>query len=140
MNSVWVVEQGSYSDYSVCGVFSSEENARLVADAINKNDSDEATVAEWPLDPAVRELRQGMSQWIVWMHRNGTTERCEAWKISSYELGGSVDVWERSKAITTSYAGKPDVLRATVWARNAEHAVKIANEKRTQMIATGEWK
>jgi hypothetical protein len=32
--TVWVIEQGSYSDYRVVGVFTSRENAKRVADAI----------------------------------------------------------------------------------------------------------
>lgn len=57
MKTVWVIEQGSYSDYRVVGVFSSEANAKFIADAINVAESyDKATIAEWSLDPAVDEL------------------------------------------------------------------------------------
>jgi hypothetical protein len=35
--------------------------------------------------------------------------------------------------------GIPDALQADVWAKNEQHAVKIVNEKRAQMIANGEW-
>jgi len=35
MAPVWVVEEGEYSDYRVVGVFSSKENAQLIADAVN---------------------------------------------------------------------------------------------------------
>jgi hypothetical protein len=43
--------------------------------------------------------------------------------------------------VAPAYRGKgfPDVLNATVWAKDAKHAAKIVNEYRTQMIANGEW-
>jgi hypothetical protein len=141
MTSIWVVEQGAYSDYRVVGVFSSHENAQHVADAINKASSyNEATVAEWPLDPAVHELRQGFTPFLVVMREDGTAERCERQDVSGYELAGSVEMWRRTQA--PAYRGnpdKPDVLKALVWAKDGRHAVKIANEHRTRMIASGEW-
>lgn len=33
--SVWVIEQGEYSDYRVVGVYSSRENAERIAEKIN---------------------------------------------------------------------------------------------------------
>lgn len=35
--TIWVVEQGEYSDYRVVGVFSSQESAQVVADKLNGN-------------------------------------------------------------------------------------------------------
>lgn len=137
---VWVVEQGEYSDYRVVGVFSSRENAQLVADAINgERVACDATVAEWLMDPAVADLNAGRRPFVVHMLRDGTVERCEAWQITGYELAGKFDIWRRSEALAYAGTDKPDCLSATVWATDAEHAVKIVNEKRVQMIASGEW-
>ena len=144
--TVWVVEQGEYSDYRVVGVFSSKENAQQIAYAINArpdgkwNTNDPATVAEWTLDPGVHELRQGFTPFLVNMREDGTVERCDRWDISGYELAGYVRMWRRQQA--PAYRGntdKPDILQALIWARNNEHAVKITNEHRTRMIASGEW-
>lgn len=139
--SIWVIEQGCYSDYHVVGVFSSKENAETIVAALNKDREwgDPATVEEWPLDPAVKDLNKGHFRYRVLMRRDGTVESVDQQEISAYHLAGQVTVWERSTA--PAYAGKniPDVLDATVWASSPKHAVKIANEKRTQMIATGEW-
>jgi len=140
-STVWVVERGEYSDYQVIGVFSSKENAQQIADAINASCVfDKATVAEWPLDPGVHKLRKGFIQFLVNMRADGTVERCDPRDISGYELAGSVRMWRRSQV--PAYKGnpdKPDVVQAFVWARDAQHAVKITNEHRTRMIATGEW-
>lgn len=141
LTKIWVVEQGSYSDYSVVGVFTSEKNARLVADAINVGDRyDEATISEWELDPGVEHLRAGRTQHLVHMLADGTVERCEEWEISTYELAGKIDVWERTKALAYQGTGKPDILTAIVWATDKTHAIKIVNEARIQMLADGRFK
>lgn len=67
MASVWVIEEGSYSRYSVIGVFSTKEKADAILaehQAIKGNAgfrwaSDEGTcVVEWPLDPTYQELME----------------------------------------------------------------------------------
>ena len=138
--TVWVVEQGEYSDYRVVGVFSSQKHAKTIANALNADGSNEATVAEWPLDPVVDELRQGFSPYVVHMRYDGTVERCEKWEITSYELSGRVSLWRRTQAPAYRGLGIPDILTGTIWAKDEAHAIKIANEHRAQMIARGEWK
>lgn len=145
MSTIWVVEQGEYSDYRVIGVFSSKEHAQLIVDAIKASAenaySSDATIAEWPLDPVVSELRQGLRLFLVDMRKDGALERCERWTISGYELTGYVRMWRRTKApaFVGNQADNPDILQAMVWAKDEEHAVKITNEHRAQFIASGEW-
>jgi hypothetical protein len=133
---VWVVEQGSYSDYRVVGVFTSEKNANKIADAINAGDKwENATVACWPLNPAVEELNAGMTQWVVWMLRNGDVERADQRdSVSSYDLAGECDLWKRPP-----HMNKPWCLNATVWATDKQHAIKIVNERRIAMLAANKW-
>lgn len=144
MQTIWVIEQGEYSDYRVIGVFSSKENAQQIADAIKASAenaySSETTIVEWPLDPAVHELRQGFAPFLVDMREDGTVERCERWDVSGYELAGYVRMWRRQQAPAfRGHPDKPDILQALIWAKDVQHAVKITNEHRTRMIATGEW-
>jgi hypothetical protein len=140
--SIFVIEQGSYSDYRVVGVFSTRENAEMVAEKINAGQTygDEATVAEWPLDPAVSELNQGMSQFRVLMRKDGHVEECKAQEFDSYDIKPNTREWEREDAI--AYRGKdiPNVLQATVWATDEKHAIKIVKEHLFQMLALGQWK
>jgi hypothetical protein len=137
----WVVEEGSYSDYRVVGVFSSAKNARKVAKAINKADrSDDATVAKWPVDPAVEELNAGLKRFVVLMLRDGTVEDCVEREVSSYNLATTYSIWERTKAPAYKGKGVPDALQADVWAEDTKHAVKIANEARARMVAEGTFK
>jgi hypothetical protein len=52
--SVWVIEQGEYSDYRVVGVYSTKENAEMVCAKINAHRGyDEASIAEWEMDAGV---------------------------------------------------------------------------------------
>jgi hypothetical protein len=141
MDKVWIIEQGSYSDYRVVGIFSTEQKAQQVCDWINSRQTygDKAEVTWRCLDPAIELLNSGLSQWRVQMLRDGSTERVEQ-QDDTYDLEGSAHIWDRPRA--PFYAGKGGVqaaLVAKVWARDSDHAIKIANERRVQMIASGEW-
>jgi hypothetical protein len=140
--SVWVIEQGSYSDYRVVGVFTSKAKAEQIAEALRKSEScyDAPEVAEWPLDPAVAELNAGLTMWNVLMLKDGTVERAQATEFSAYSMGGEVNLWERTKAPAYARKGIPDALHAIVWAKDKKHAIKSVNEMRAQWIATGKWK
>ena len=142
MKSIWMIEQGSYSDYRVVGVYSTKEGAELVCAKINGEESYElAVVSEWPLDPGVEAINQGLSPFTVLMLRDGTTEK--VWMDADdfeYALNAQPMIWRRSEA--PAYQGKniPDCLMARVFAKDSQHAVKIVNEHRTRMSASGEWK
>jgi len=137
---IWVIEQGEYSDYRVRGVFSTKANAERIRDALGEKESyDAPTVAEWTLDPIVAELDKGYTPWAVLMLRDGTVESCKQEEITSYRMEGGGWLWKRSTAPAYIGKGVPDALNWTVWAKDGKHAVKILNERRTQMIATGEW-
>lgn len=139
MAKVWIIEQGYYSDYSVLGIFSTEENARKVCDWINSTGPyDRAEVSERTLDPVVAYLNEGRRQWRVHMLRDGSTEYVEQ-QDSTYELEGVSNLWDRLKAPAFRGKNLPVVLTSTVWATDAGHAIKIVNERRIQMIASGEW-
>lgn len=142
--TVWIIEHGSYSDYRVVGIYSSHQKAQRVADYLNSGDSawSTATVRERPLDPAVDAINAGYMCYVVNMLRDGTVERVVASPIDAYDIEehSRVRVWERSKAPAYRDKNVPDCLSGHVLAKNEEHAIKIVNERRTQMIANGEWK
>lgn len=142
MKTIFVVEQGDYADYCVVGIFTTRENAQLVCDAINKSDSrrGDATVDEWPIDPGVSELNRGHRQYDVTMRRDGTVERCERHEeLMSSDINGDFRMWRRSQASAFRGTNSEDALQATVWAIDDAYAVKIVNERRTALIASGEW-
>ena len=128
--------------YCATALYSPKEGAELVCARINGEESCElAVVSEWTLDPGVEAINQGLEPFIVHMLRDGTTEK--VWMDENdfeYTLNDQPTIWRRSEA--PAYQGKniPDCLMARVFAKDSQHAVKIANEHRTRMIASGEWK
>jgi hypothetical protein len=139
--SVFVIEEGDYSDYRVVGVFSTREKAEIVLSQLAKREyGSEAEISEWPLNPGVAALSKGWLLWLVWMERDGTVEKCEQRELSAYDLGtDAVSLWRRSEAPAYRGRGVKDVLNASVFAKDSRHAVKIVNEIRAQWIAENKW-
>ena len=122
METVWIVESGEYSDYNVDGIFSTKENAELFRGAYG------GEVVERTLDPYVKEIRSGMVLFHVKMNVSGAMIDC--YKSDCFygagELGLSLyhDGW---------------CLVGYIWAKDKQHAAKIANERRVQLIALNQW-
>lgn len=141
MKTVWVIESGSYSDYRVRGVYTSKENAEKVLEHMPVG---EASISEWPLNPGLEETMRELGVYNVLMLYNGDVESVsEEDRSCRYMYMGERErafVWDRPNI--PAHRGKyaPECLNATVWAKNKKHAVKIVNEIRTRMIASGEWK
>ena len=137
MATIWVVEQGEYSDYRVVGVFTTKENAQQIADVVG----DDATVAEWPLDPGIEDMNAGRKPFRVFMLRDGTVEHVREETMDRSLLAGldGPFLMKRGGRPFGATAPTPPCLNVAVWAHDAEHATKIANEHRTRLIASGEW-
>lgn len=141
MKSVWVIEQGSYSDYHVVGVFSSKETAEAALQFLSP-DWDAPTVAEWPLDPWANEINSGRFPYTVLMHANGNTIKVTRSSIAYFECGVRLllDRLLRKGGEDTGNCvpfrrGQGDAISVSCFAKDEEHAVKIANEKRIQLLA-----
>ena len=125
MTKVYMVTDGSYSDYRVLGIYSTKakaEKAKVLFNADNEIDTIDLDVV--PTTP------RGMLRWVVEMDRNGNVkgvsrETCE------YHLSRA-SVWKPFDKDVT-------YLRAAIWAKDEEHAVKIANEWRTRIVANKLW-
>ncbi|MDD5374430.1 hypothetical protein [Acidithiobacillus sp.] len=125
--AAWTVSAGEYSDYGVCAVFSSKETADLYASRLNAaggSRTDAYFVEEFPLDPEVPV--EGMPSWTVYVHRNGDIE------------GSHVDSTANLPTIS-SYGKCPRFPNGGFvvhcFAADAEHAIKIAGEKRQEQLA-----
>jgi hypothetical protein len=114
-----VVTKGEYSDYSICGIYSTAEKAE---EAKRLYAADE--VEEWELDKTPAHL-PGHWPYSVRM-----------------DIDGNSDV-EPSAVNYMVEEARPygDGVRVSfdVWAKDEAHAVKIANERRAQLIASGQW-
>jgi hypothetical protein len=132
MTKVYIVTKGSYSDYSLVGVYSSKELAQADSDAYTGSNG----VSEWELDTINPMVKQGFKYYRVQMQGNGDS--------SAY----LEDPPERSREDRREFEYKDyktgerewlDEWELFCWAKDGRHAAKIANERRGAMIASGEW-
>jgi hypothetical protein len=118
---VYLVTSGQYSDYRVEAVFSTIERAESYKTGVQyAND-----VEEYDLDPEEPpRLKEGESLFYVHMMKNGSVDFCRACTEDP-----SIFVQERW--------GVQNIHGATRLDR--EHAIKVANERRASLLATGNW-
>lgn len=139
---VHVVEIGKYSDRRVVAVV---DSARMLQRAKRIYELDENAMDDLE-SFAINDMWQvpaGYSVWSIAMSKNGDifvrpeilNEQFEETKHFIYFIQNS-PVYNR----TTGTYKACDVMRVYVYARNEEHAIKIANERRTAAIALGLWK
>lgn len=121
MATIYLVTDGEYSDYRVLGVYSTEEKAEAARNLwVAEN-----AIEEYELD-AMSETPPGLFPFEVSMDAQGNTKNTrrvsvEFFKPENRPYGDDVHVDFR------------------VWATDQEHAIKIANEHRTQLIAMNQW-
>jgi hypothetical protein len=123
MMKVYVITEGEYSGYGIVTVFSTEELANKFVEMYP-----DTRIEEYILDYYEQRVRDGKKPYNVWMFRDGTTQHCnetmnEPRGIEFHKVGLNGNI----------------VVDVTVFAKDEQHAVKIVNEKRAQLIASGEW-
>lgn len=138
MTKVWVVTGGSYSDYHIVRIFSTEELATAYATTHNDRGSwrsSDLGVEEWELDEDADAIRAGRFWWGVWMKRDGEVIFAGCEGIARPDI-------PETDLIRDTFSPKdhkPLRLRTYVESPTAEHAIKVANERRAQLIANGHW-
>ena len=120
---VYVVTKGDYSDYHIVGVYSSKELADLAHKNLNADD-----IETWKLDEHMGE-KGGLLLYNVIMDRHGNTKG----------LSRQSNLEEPQHDWYPYYGADQYQMVFPVWAKDASHAVKIANERRIQLIASGTW-
>jgi hypothetical protein len=120
---IWVCSTGDYSDrYDTCA-YTDEATAKAVSAAYGWNNPEELEV-----DPPVPvEIPQGLTYYRVRMSRDGSTNSYRSIEPIGYPAEDAhypVTQWTRQESFVFY-----------CWARDAEHAVKIANERRIIWLA-----
>jgi len=129
MTSIWGVSSGSYSDYSVEALFSSEEKAQKFLDEYSKFEPD-ARLEAFDYDP---EPPVAIEVIVVHIDMEGNVLRVSGprW-VREGAVGfvgyGLADVWRG-----------PRVLIWVVPTTDKERAIKVANEKRAIILANEAW-
>ena len=133
MEKVYVVTDGEYSDFHIEAIFSTREKAEAFLNSRKKNVYDDWALHEYPLDYPdfiANKIANGYKLFKVVMDRGGNT-------ISIGE--GNITSLENEFQDGFGWGSKIGEFSTTVFAHDEQHAVKIANERRVQLIASGEW-
>ena len=127
--TIYIVTSGTYSDYHIDGIFSTQELAEAYIKQF-QDKWDKMEVEEWTLDPWKKELRKGYKAYFLHMDKEGNTLDISAQSYGTYNLrdGKPYQGWDNAGNMTLG-----------VLARNETHAIKIANEKRVMLIANNLW-
>jgi hypothetical protein len=136
MDKVYIVTAGEYSDYHMCAAFGTRELAEIYIQGIDEGGYDYG-IEELELNPQEARLRKGYHMYRVTMYKNGDTKRIEVLDFArnhEKEETKIVSIGEYVKYSPPLWESKPGVS-VTCWAKSDEHAVKITNEHRAQLIA-----
>ncbi len=132
---IYIITAGEYSDYHIVGVAESKEVAKELLSKYKGLES--PSIEEYKINSKNDILEiQNKNYYIVRMDREGNSDS-EEWERYYTDI---------DKEIEFSYLGRYSKIPPNtpamimfVWANDLTHAVKIANEKRVQMIASGLW-
>ncbi len=123
---IYVATQGSYSDYRICAVFTDKALAEKYKNSLPDN-WEGPRIEEYIANPHSKELNKNHKPYFLRMKKDG---ECVEIRIadSSYGFDGNnmgFDVRNN--------------MYLNIFARDEKHAIKIANEKRAQLIAENKW-
>jgi len=111
------------SDYRISGVFDDKELAQKFVDTFSREYYDMG-IEEWELNPYRIELGKNYKPYSLTMDKDGNSFDIEV-NASAY-IGETL--WRRDGKMVFGCLAK-----------DQKHAIKIANEKRTQLIANNKW-
>lgn len=122
MKTIYVCTSGSYSDYSIRGVFDNEELAKDFCSKFGCN------IEEYTLNPFAKQLRKGYDPFFVHMTKEGDTVQIHR-EDSAYGFENDFNYgFDVNKN-----------MYVHCFASSAQHAIKIANERRVALIANDQW-
>lgn len=121
---VYIVTSGSYSDYHIVGAFTDRKKAVRLVKAYPKYT---LRIEEFPLDKYLVKPHQQCYR--IEMDKEGNTLETATVLTDTYWLN-------EEKPYTISIY---NVLQNYCFANDEQHAIKITNELRTQLIVEGIW-
>ena len=92
-------------------------------DAFNYK-SDEVCIEEYDVDKNAEHLQQHQKMYYLEIHKNGNVENVRLSSVSEESLSSFYGSW----------------MIVTCFATSEEHAIKIAGEKRRELLASNLWK
>jgi hypothetical protein len=125
VNNVWIVTEGDYSDYHICGVFSSEEKAREFINA--PSHATEYGIEQWDID-SLPQL-QWRQCWRVYILMSDGS-----WYHPSQAEGSKMGHWEIGDPNERGYGNNGPVYCSGHSYISWDHALKLAAEKRQEVL------
>jgi hypothetical protein len=128
---IYVVTRGKYSDYRICNLFSTKELAQLFIDSFTNEDCSAFRIHSYKLDNLAHELQQGYRPFSLKMTKEGEVYDIE----DEYDVSDCDFINDKQNIEFIN-----DELWMSVYAKDIEHAIKIVNEKRLELIGLNYWK
>lgn len=129
MQKVFVVTDGEYSGYHIVGIFLDETKAKRCHElSLSQNDIEEYNLDEIKGD---ENIPDGYSRWMVLMFKDGN---CNESPIKVNALCSYNKTEPKPYSDST-----PDLYAFYVLAKDEQHAIRISNEQRVQLIAENRW-
>lgn len=114
---IYVITKGSYSDYHICAVSTNQKNAEKLQ-KIFSDKWDQAMIEEYGSDQYLTETESGMELYKCVMEKDGTILA----DMSIINLDYMDDYDFQVRYLANKYI-------VYVWAKDSEHAKKIAADK-----------
>ena len=121
---IYIVTCGDYSDYSIRGVFADKALAKRCVE-LGTDSWGTPEIEEWEADK-LDDPHPGLLPYQVLMTREGAAE-----VERETSTCAAVRPWEPY--------GNGKQVSFSIFAKDKAHAVKVAGERRAQLIASGEW-
>lgn len=122
----YIVTSGVYSDYGIHAVFSTEDLAKRYLYAQGEW-MDDARIEEWEMDCDEEALRNGYTTFFVRISPNGDV-------LESHSPAPLYFTRDALSGPTKDVHGN---FMVYTFAKDAQHAIKIANEQRARAVAMG---
>lgn len=133
---IYLVSQGCYSDYRIIAAFSTEEKAKAYVKHLG--DSDDEDILEFDVDSETFQNPRGLNRFTLQMKRDGSLVYGVTDRGSVKEEKPQGPKWEPLAKVWVD-ENSECYMRFEVEAKDKEHALKIANEKRTELISADIW-
>lgn len=122
----YIVTTGYYSDYRIVGVF---DDRKLAEEFVSQ--TSDARIEAHTLNPFTEQVRDGSKPYQVQMRRDGYAVNIYCKTDNPGDWTSTPDfyfIWDSAGAFAIQ-----------VFARDEQHAIKIANETRTMILANNLW-
>ena len=141
ITEIYIVTKGSYSDYSICGIFTDKALAEEYAQQITDHWGEARVETKTIMTSTDLPAPPGFRGYDIEMDIDGN---CDIFKSETYDVETKNDGYAETeykinddKKLDEYYTGRYNFYVLTD--KGSEGAIKIANERRIRMIAENKW-